>query len=61
LVETGQLVRTGEPLVSVRCRDEAWSALQDAVASAVSLAEPNGEGTADPLASTLEVVRVGPR
>jgi len=51
LVRPGAMVGAGEPLVSVRCTDEAWDSLHRAVAAAVKIGQNENDGSE----STAEV------
>ena len=61
LVRPGSFVKSGEPLVSVRCGDKRWPALRCAVASAIKLASGDQDDTPIKFNGALEIIGVGSR
>lgn len=61
LVQPGTFVKSGEPLVSVRCDDKRWPALRFALASAIKLSSGNQNDTLITSNGVLEIIGVGSR
>jgi pyrimidine-nucleoside phosphorylase len=57
LIEPGQRVGRGEPLMSARCEHSTWPAFRTALEGAVSLAHPGDVPEAERKSGAMEIVR----
>lgn len=61
LVRPGTLVKSGEPLISVRCNDKRWPTLKRDLADVIKLASGGQDDTTVKFNEILEIIGVGDR